>query len=100
MAGAARRRSLIFPLFPSRKGDKSISRAQAHRIIAEAAAVNELGGKVSTHSMRKSFAARVYDALDGDLLKTQKALGHASVNSTAQYLSFQQEEVDSAVMAI
>ena len=88
------------PLFPSRKGDRPISRVQAHRILKEAAAVNQIGGKVSTHSMRKSFAQRVHKAVDGDLMKTQRALGHKSINSTVQYLSFDQQDVDDAVLAI
>jgi len=49
--------------------------------------------------MRKSFAARVYEALDHDLVRTQKALGHRNVNSTVSYISFLDSEVDAAIMA-
>ena len=57
-------------------------------------------GKLGTHSMRKTFADRIYDRLDGDLAKTQKALGHKNINSTVQYLSFREEEIDEAILAI
>ena len=57
-------------------------------------------GKVGTHSLRKTFADRVYDALDRDLVKTQRALGHRNINSTVHYLSFQEEEIDAAIAAI
>ena len=50
--------------------------------------------------MRKTFANRVYEALDCDLVKTQMALGHKNVNSTVQYLSFKEEEIDRAIMTI
>jgi len=48
--------------------------------------------------MRKTFANRVYDALDHDLIKTARALGHKNINSTVQYLSFRQEEIDEAIL--
>ena len=88
------------PLFPSRKGDGAISRVQAHRVLKAAVEANELQGKIASHSMRKTFAEKVYDKLDGDLPKLQKAMGHASINSTISYLSFKQEDVDDAILSI
>jgi integrase len=88
------------PLFPSRKGDGAISRVQAHRVLKAAVGANELQGKIASHSMRKTFAEKVYDKLDGDLPKLQKALGHASINSTISYLSFKQEDVDDAILSM
>jgi len=90
----------IKPLFPSRKGDGAISRVQAHRVLKAAAEANELQGKIASHSMRKTFAEKVYDRLDGDLPRLQRALGHASINSTISYLSFKQEDVDDAILSI
>ena len=88
-------------VFQSRKGgNRPISRVQAWRIIREAAAAHQLTGKVGTHSLRKTFADRVYDALDRDLVKTQRALGHRNINSTVQYLSFREEDIDAAIAAI
>lgn len=42
--------------------------------------------KVATHGMRKSFAVKVYALSGKDIVMTQKALGHSSVNSTIYYL--------------
>ena len=75
-----------------------ISRSQAHRIIKAAVDKAEIEGRVSTHSMRKTFAKRIYYALGKDLVNTQKAMGHASVSSTVAYLSFDQEEIDKAIL--
>ena len=88
-------------LFRSRKGrNRPISRIHAWRAIREAYESNELRGPLGTHSMRKTFANRVYDALEHDLVKTQRALGHKNINSTVQYLSFREEEIDAAILAI
>lgn len=77
-----------------------ISRTQASRIFKEAVQKAKLVGKVTTHSMRKTFAKKVYHALGKDLIKTQKAMGHESINSTVSYLSFEQSEIDNAIKGI
>lgn len=88
-------------VFLSRKGDnKPVSRIHAWRVLHKAFESKELGGKLGTHSMRKTFANKVYEALGFDLIKTQKALGHKNINSTAQYLSFREEDIDRAILAI
>ncbi len=48
--------------------------------------------------MRKTFARRVHEKLGKDLVKTQKAMGHRSINSTVSYLSFNEEEIDDAIL--
>jgi integrase len=93
------------PVFCSRVKDattglkRPISRVQAWRILQDAYLSNELPGKLGTHAMRKTFANRVYELLNHDLVKTQRALGHANINSTVQYLSFREEEIDAAILA-
>jgi integrase len=92
------------PVFCSRvHGDngtlRAISRVQAWRLLQEAYQSNELPGKLGTHAMRKTFANRMYEHLNHDLVKTQRALGHANINSTVQYLSFREEEIDAAILA-
>ncbi len=87
-------------MFQSRKeNNRPISRVQAWRILRNACELNQITGNVGTHSMRKTFAQRVYNLLDRDLVKTQRALGHRNVNSTAQYLSFDEREIDEAILA-
>jgi len=99
------------PLFISRVGrsqktqtsgkteKRAISPMQAYRILQAACQACGVSGQTGTHCMRKTFANKVYDALDHRLLKTQKALGHRSVNSTVEYLSFRQEEIDAAILS-
>jgi integrase len=88
-------------IFQSRKGvNRPLSRVQAYRILQEAYDTNHLTGKLGTHSMRKTFANRAYEKLGHDLVKTQRALGHRNINSTVQYLSFREEEIDQAILAM
>lgn len=88
------------PLFPSRKRSGAITPIQAYRRIKAAVNVLEMQGAVATHSFRKAFANRVFEALGRDLLKTAKALGHKSVVSTMSYLTVAQDEVDEAVTGL
>ena len=91
----------INPLFRSREGhNRSISREHAYRILQEAYNSNRLRGKLGTHSMRKTFANRVYDALGHDLVKLQRAMGHKHLNNTAAYISFREEEIEAAILAV
>lgn len=85
-------------LFPSRKGG-AISRVQAWRILSDAYARAGLEGRLGTHSMRKTFANRVYDKLGHDLLRTQAALGHRQITSTAAYLSFRESDINAAILS-
>lgn len=88
-------------VFQSRKGaNRPVGRAHAWRVLRDAYAVNDLTGKLGTHSMRKTFANRVYERLDRDLVRTQRALGHRNINSTVSYLSFREEDIDQAILAI
>ena len=50
--------------------------------------------------MRKTFADRIYHHFGGDLVKTQRALGHRCIESTAAYISFRQEEIDEAILSL
>jgi len=85
-------------LFGSQRGG-NLTREMAHRILKEAYECCRLTGKLGTHCCRKTFANNVYDRLDHDLVKTQKALGHKWVSTTAQYISFREEDVDEAILA-
>ena len=88
-------------VFQSRKGrNAALSRVQAYRILQEAYERAGVSGSTGTHTMRKTFANRVYSRLNGDLIKTQKALGHRNINSTVSYLSFREEEIDEAILGM
>lgn len=87
------------PLFPSQKGG-TITRMQAWALLTNAYKRAGLSGRgVGVHGLRKTFAGKMYRRLERDLMKTQKALGHKSVTSTAAYLSFAEAEVDAAITA-
>ena len=87
-------------VFQSRQGkDSPISRMHAWRILRTIYNEAELTGQLGTHSLRKTFADRVYNKLDKDLPMLQRALGHRNINSTVSYLSFAQEEVDQAILS-
>jgi site-specific recombinase XerD len=87
------------PLFTSRKFDKSISRVQAHRILEKAFQEAGLNGKLATHSMRKTYAQRMYDT-SGDIFLVKEALGHKSVETTKQYLGVSYSKMQAASKAI
>ena len=92
------------PLFLSRAGagtprQRAITRVQAWRILHATFKAAGVAGQTGTHCMRKTFANKVYDALDKSLIKTQKALGHKNIGSTAQYLSFRESEIDAAILS-
>lgn len=87
-------------LFKSRNGTGAITRVQAWKVLKRAFHEAGVLGATGTHSMRKSFAKKIYHALGRDLVKTQAALGHKDVNSTSQYLSFETDEVDAAVLSL
>lgn len=85
-------------IFQARQGEnKAIDRTRAWQIIQEAKVCKHIDGKVGTHCMRKTYANKMYDALGKDLVRLQKALGHQYVNTTAQYISFREEDIDEAV---
>ena len=88
------------PLFLSRKGQRAIGRRHAWTILMGRYADNRMGGTLGTHAMRKTFANKVHVLLGRDLVKTQRALGHKNVSSTVSYLSFLEEEIDEAILAL
>lgn len=88
------------PLFISRSGEnRPISRMQAHRTLAAAftcAGLDGAVGELATHSMRKTYAATMFDHF-GDIFAVQRALRHKSPASTVAYLSFNEQDLEHAV---
>lgn len=88
-------------VFQSRRGsNQAIGRTQAWRILKRAFDRAGLIGKLGPHSMRKTFADRIYDRLNGGPVKTARALSHRSISSTASYLTFRESEIDDAILSI
>ena len=75
------------PLFPSRnkRGSVAMNRQTAHEMLKKAFMDAGLNGKLATHSLRKSFAQRLYEE-SGDIYLVQELLGHKSVATTQKYL--------------
>ena len=87
------------PLFPSRNGQgnpQRISRRTAHDVLKKAFEDAGLNGHLATHSMRKSFAQRLYDRT-GDIFAVQEMLGHKAVSTTQKYLGVNYASVREAV---
>ena len=75
------------PLFSSRQGQRpqAMSRRTAHNVLKQAFEAAGLNGQLATHSLRKSFAQRLYDCA-GDIFVVQEMLGHRKVETTQKYL--------------
>ena len=89
------------PLFPSRKGQgrKPMTRIAAHNALKEAFEAAGLNGKLGTHSLRKSYAQRLYEQTN-DIYAVQEMLGHKSVVTTQRYLGVNYASVRDASEAM
>lgn len=89
------------PLFPSRnqKGTVAVNRQTAHDMLKKAFQAAGLNGKLATHSLRKSFAQRVYEESD-DIYLVQELLGHRNVSTTQKYISVNYATAREAVEAM
>ena len=86
------------PLFPSRSGQgmKRMSRRTVHYVLKAAFIAAGLNGHLATHSMRKSFAQRLYDRTS-DIFAVQEMLGHKAVSTTQKYLGVNYANIKEAV---
>ena len=89
------------PLFPSRNkgGRVAMNRQTAHEMLKMAFMAAGLNGKLATHSLRKSFAQRVYEQ-SGDIYLVQVLLGHRNVTTTQKYLGVNYADARKAVEGI
>lgn len=89
------------PLFPSRNGggQKPLSRRNAHDVLKTAFEAAGLNGHIATHSLRKSFAQRLYEQT-GDIFAVQEMLGHRNVATTQKYLGVNYASVREALEQI
>ena len=72
-------------LFPNRTGKYPIHPTAVQRACHQASLVARLGKRVTTHTMRHSFATALLEA-GTDLRTIQILLGHGSLSTTAVYL--------------
>lgn len=72
-------------LFPNRSGKYPIHATAVQRACRQAALVSGLRKRVTTHTLRHSYATNMLEA-GVDLRTIQVLLGHTSLNTTAIYL--------------
>ncbi len=93
------------PLFISREGDESgnlrpLTRESARRIMHEAfaAAGIENDGRLGTHTLRKTWARKVFYQNSGnDIMILKAALNHSDVSVTQKYLEADEDDVMAAI---
>ncbi len=83
------------PLFRSRNGSR-MTRQTAHLRLKALFERAQLQGKVTTHSLRKSFA-NTLDTRGVRLKVIKELLGHRSLSTTDRYLSVTEDELRAAV---
>ncbi|MBO8156412.1 MAG: site-specific integrase [Bacillaceae bacterium] len=83
-------------LFPSRKGNKPISRVQAWKIIHNAAQACGVEGPIGTHTLRKTFGYHFYQKTK-DVAMLQYIFGHSSPSITLRYIGINDDMVDQAL---
>lgn len=80
-------------LFPSRKGDKPISRIQAYRQLNKAAEMVDIFEGIGTHTMRKTFGYWHYKQFK-DIAELQKILNHSHPQITLDYIGITDEQIE------
>jgi integrase len=82
-------------LFPSRRGDRPISRIQAYRILNDVA--RQVGlEEIGTHTLRKTFGYHFYKKTN-DVAMLQEIFNHSSPSVTKRYIGISQDEIDQAI---
>ena len=76
-----------------------MNRQTAHEMLKKAFQAAGLNGKLATHSLRKSFAQRVYEG-SSDIYLVQELLGHRNVSTTQKYIGVNYATAREAVEAM
>jgi integrase len=79
---------------------KSLGRSAAEKMIKShllAIAEGEVQ-TLSSHSLRKTWARRLYELSGHDILLVRDGLGHSSVDITQRYLTTKRERLDEMVL--
>ena len=81
-------------LFPGLDPVKPLCRETIQKIVAQAARAAGLSKRVSPHVLRHTFATHLLES-GVDLLRIQRVLGHASLQSTTVYLHLATDYLES-----
>lgn len=86
-------------IFSSRSGvNRPLTRIGAWRVLKRAFRAAGLSGKLATHTMRKTFAARMRELVGGDMMKLKELMGHKALSSTAAYVQVDEGELRALVL--
>ncbi|RIU93310.1 tyrosine-type recombinase/integrase [Oceanobacillus picturae] len=83
-------------LFPSRKGDKSISTTQAYRQLKKAGEMVDIPEGIGTHTMRKTFGYWHYKQ-NKDIEALQQILNHSDIKATKRYIGITEDEINNTL---
>lgn len=79
-------------IFPSRKGtNKSLGVPRVSNILKEAGEYFDLYD-ISAHSMRKTYAYKIYIESGRDIVAVKELLGHRSIEETKLYIGLDKEK--------
>ncbi|CAM3802589.1 tyrosine-type recombinase/integrase [Alkalicoccus chagannorensis] len=87
------------PLFPSRKGGRPLSRAQAYRILNDAAKRAGIDGAIGGHTLRKTFGLALYEQ-GVDITRIMAILGQKAPAVTLRYIGITAQEIAESYEAI
>lgn len=91
------------PLFKSAKTSvRGLTPWTINYLVKRACALAGLpqSARYGSHTMRKSFCRRLYQATGKDINLTRAAMGHSDVGITQRYLSVSDDEVRAAILAV
>ncbi|WP_347861553.1 tyrosine-type recombinase/integrase [Salimicrobium sp. PL1-032A] len=83
-------------MFPSRKGDKTISTVQAYRQLNKASDMVDMPDGIGTHTLRKTFGYWFYKQTK-DVAQLQNILNHTHPRITLDYIGITDEEIENSL---
>ena len=86
------------PLFLSKKGGP-LQRAQAWKILNDAARAIGISERIGTHTLRKTFGYWAHQS-GVDVTRIQKLLNHSTPGITLAYIGITQEELDNVYLTL